>query len=336
MTDPMQQQLLGHLLGALEDDEHEHVDALLEYDEECCKEWLRWRHRLALLESMRPEFEPPPGLAKRTCRYVASYVSALALSGAGKKRGMTACPIPPSSVATLGWLDVTAVAFILMFAVMLIVPAIDGSRFQSRLASCQDGLRQFGMALSQYGTQQEDPLGHLAQGGRLTPAGAVATDWIRAGYYSDQRQSPCPDAWLAAQGIFGGNPKDENASILDPPQTPDATENVLCAMRSRIHGGYPNWNPQDNWPGTWRDGTTEGRRFTSAPADVPLLADAPSADLPGLPVSTHRGLGRNVLFNDGHTDFLPSTTLHDTTQPLLLSAESSSSGISAPIVFVNR
>ena len=72
-TDPMHQQLLGHLLGALDDDEQEWVEARLEHDEEYRRRWVELRRRLAPLLAVRPDFEPPPGLAERTCRLVASF-----------------------------------------------------------------------------------------------------------------------------------------------------------------------------------------------------------------------------------------------------------------------
>ena len=37
---------------------------------------LEWRQRLAPFEALRAEVEPPPGLAERTCRYVASCMPA--------------------------------------------------------------------------------------------------------------------------------------------------------------------------------------------------------------------------------------------------------------------
>jgi hypothetical protein len=335
MTDPMQQQLLGHLLGALDDDEQEHVDALLEYDETCCKEWLQWRRKMALLESMRPEFEPPPGLAKRTCQWVASYVSALASAGGIKKR-MSDCPAPPSSVPAFGWPDLVATAFLFIFAAMLVLPAIQASQFQARLASCQERLRQFGLALTQYGAQQQDPVERFAEDGRLTRAGAVAVDWIRAGYFANPSQAPCPDAWLAAQGILTASLDKENALAFESAEaSPTPNFAITTSADSRIPS-VADMNPQNPWPGTWRDGTTDGRRLTSAPADVPLLADAPTADLLGAPTATHGGWGRNVLYDDGHTDFQPTATLHDAAPTMLLTAETPSHGISVPIVFVNQ
>ena len=64
-SDPLHQQLLGHLLGALDDDEQEWVESRLERDEEYRRQWMEWRRRLAPLLAMRPDCEPPPGLAEQ-------------------------------------------------------------------------------------------------------------------------------------------------------------------------------------------------------------------------------------------------------------------------------
>ena len=71
-NDPLHQQLLGHLLGALDDDEQEWVEARLERDEEYRRQWLEWRRRVAPLLALRPDSEPPSGLAEQTCRFVAA------------------------------------------------------------------------------------------------------------------------------------------------------------------------------------------------------------------------------------------------------------------------
>jgi hypothetical protein len=336
MTDPMHQQLLGHLLGALDDNEHERLDALLERDEECCRELLRWRRRLTPLEAMRPDFEPPPGLAERTCRYVAASMSALSGSQAwGPRRRMTPCPVPPSPVARFGWLDVAAIVLLLAATATLVLPAIDGSRFQTRVAACQEGLRQFGLALSQYGHQQQDVLSRLACNGRLTDAGLFAAGLLRDEYSADAHRAVCPDAWLAAQGALRGYSSDgAQLGILQRPAT------VVAGSGPRLTPELPSRGARDvdnrAWLGTWRNGMTDGRQFPPTPAEVPLLADAPSADLPGQVYPSHGGRGRNVLFEDGRIGFLPSAASRDTADWLLSHGPAADFDVSTPVVLVGR
>jgi hypothetical protein len=338
MTEPIQQQLLGHLLGALDDDEYARVDARLEYDEEYCRELARWRQRLGRLEAMRPDFEPPPGLAERTCRYVAECISLIDSSPDwGPWRRMRPLPTPPGQINYLGWLDMAVLALLLMTVGSLIFPAIDNSRFQARLATCQDSLRQFGLALDQYGARHQTALGRLADNGRLTAAGLAAAGSLPEGYLGDSRRAARPNAWLAIQDAWRGHASNETQlAILQRPATAVAGIGVRLAPEPPSGGVQTVDDPYDNWPGTWRDGTTNRRRPLPSPAEVPLLADAPSADLPGQGYLGHDGRGRNVLFEDGHIGFLPNAVPPDSAEGLLSHDEDSvMAGVSVPVVLVS-
>lgn len=331
MNDPMHHQLLGHLLGALDDEEQSRIEARLERDAECCQELLQWRRRLAPLEALRPDFEPPPGLAERTCRYVAACMPVPGYSQQWRRRRkMGSQPTPPSHVSSLAWLDVAVVALVLLTTGAMILPAIDSSRFHARLASCQDDLRQFGLALSEYGRQQGNPLGHLAGSGRLTPAGVFAANSLRDEYRIDNRRTLCPDAWLAAQGA----PRESTRNLLRTAVLPNLGTPLPVTIATPLsESPLP---VAKNWPGAWRNGTTNGWRTPPLPDDLPLLADAPSADLPGQTTSSHGGLGRNVLFADGRVDFLPTSMPLNSSEPMLTQGDDfSPRRITAPIIFVS-
>jgi hypothetical protein len=199
VADVVSQQLLGHLLGALDDDEQQWVEARLERDVEYCRQWAQWRRRLAPLEAIRPDFEPPPGLVARTCRYVADYKSAMAASSPSR-RALSPVPAPPSWIAQAGWADVSVAVLLFVAAAVLLLPAIQNSRFHARLAACQDNMQQFGAALTQYGNQHGSPLAELAGNGRLNAAGLFASRLVNDGFLADSRRTICPDAWLAVQG----------------------------------------------------------------------------------------------------------------------------------------
>ena len=251
---------------------------------------------------------------------------------------MTPNPVPPGRVAHVGWLDMAAVALLLATTGALMFPAIHGSRFEARLASCQDDLRQFGLALTHYSQHQQSALGRLAGNGRLTRAGVCAAGLLRDGYLTDSRRPVCPDAWLAAQGalcesLHLGTP-------IEPLQRPATAvfqrpaTIVIQRPATAVAGGVEN--QYDDWPGTWRDGTTDGWRPPPSPTEVPLLADAPSADLPGQDPPSHGGRGRNLLFEDGRVGFLPSATPVDASDLFFSRGEDSAAAdISTPIVFVS-
>lgn len=340
MSDPLCYQLLGHLLGALDDDEHQRVEARLERDEEGCREWIRWRQRLAPLEAVRPDFEPPAGLAQRTCRFVASCAPiAAGFRAWTAKRHMSPDPAPPCRTDRIGWFDVIVVALLVMTAGAVVLPAIDSSRFEARVASCQDRLRQFGVALRQYCLDQQSELVELASNGRLTRAGVFAASRLRNGELGDDGRGLCPDAWLAAQGALRAfAPAATTSNELQRPTTSVAGVRVTgweaTGPQSRGFLGIDGSNL--DWPGTSRNGTREGWRFLPSPAEMPLLADAPSADLPGQDCSSHGGRGRNVLFEDGRVAFLPVATPADVTDRSFLPVETSPARrVFAPIVFVS-
>jgi hypothetical protein len=325
MSDFVHQQLLGHLLGALDDAEQERVDDRLEHDQQWCEGLTQWRHRLAPLEAMRPEFEPPPGLASRTCRFVASCMpTPVDVLAQQRPRGMSPDLTPPSRTSRFSRCDVAVVALLLVTAVATLLPAIHSSRFQSRVAACQNGLQQFGASLVQYGHQHGTALSRLASNGHLTPAGVTAAEHFSDGFLTDRQQAVCSDAWLASQGIVP----------VSLPKTGSLPKGGRIVTLNQSPG--PQTWEVNYWPGTWRDGTDGGQRLPPSLADLPLLADAPSADMPGQTLASHGGRGRNVWFEDGHSTFQPSPAPRDVVDRVLsVSNTPSPAPFSAPIVFVN-
>jgi prepilin-type processing-associated H-X9-DG protein len=299
MIDPMHQQLLGHLLGALDDDEQEWLDARLKNDGEYRCHCLLWRRRLAALDAVRPEFEPPPGLAERTCRLVAACGPAMVprrtVTTLGKMSPEAAFT---ARAAAIAWRDVAALTLLGVMAVALIFPAIYSSRFQARLAACQAHLRQFGLTLADYSHQHGDPLSRLAAGGRLTGAGVSAVPLIEDEFAPDRSHALCPDAWLALQGV-----------------------DYVSGTR-RVPPAFRPYGFDDDWSGTWRTGTSGAEQDPSLPAALPLLADAPSADMPGQSIDAHEGRGRNVFFADGQVRFLPCSASTDAAETVLSGSDS--------------
>ena len=312
MTDSIHQQLLGHLLGALDDEEQAWVDQRLERDESCRWEFTLWRRRLSPLEMIRPDFDPPPGLAGRTCRMVSAYGSAPA--GTVKRQSaMSPDPTAPRAVSQLGWHDVVALGVLLLTAVALLLPAIDASRFQTTVVSCQDNLRQFGLAMTQ-----------LADEGKPTTAGIAAADLLGDTVASVAERNLCPETWLAAQGT---------TYVLASP--PDGV-GVVPSIPGTVVPGYFFASTSNDWSGMWRDGTTDGHG-SRLPATLALFADDPSADLPGRRLVGHGGRGRNLYFRDGRVRFVPYSTYDESAETVFSNVEASApTNVSAPIIYVNR
>ncbi|MEN6458578.1 MAG: hypothetical protein ABFC63_06570 [Thermoguttaceae bacterium] len=285
MSDSINQQLLGHLLGALEDEEEQWLETRLKDDEESRRGLTQWRRRLRPLAALRPDFEPPAGLAERTCRLVAAF-GRPPVRTHRTTMGMSPEWSPAGRVSQFGWADVAAVGVVLMTALFLVVPAIDAGRFQARLAACQNGLRQFGAALTEYAGRNRSELPRLAHEGRLTGRGLAAATWVLSQYGPTTDAGVHPDVWLGAQ---------ENCECgAGAANSPAAGPVTLASDRV------------GDWSGTWRDGTKRIGDFP--PMAQALLADAPSAVLPGQAVEYHGGRGRNFFFADGHVEFLGATS----------------------------
>jgi prepilin-type processing-associated H-X9-DG protein len=330
MTDPIHQQLIGHLLGALDDEEQEWVEARLERDEEYHRQWMEWRRRLAPLLAMRPDFDPPAGLAERTCQFVADCAPWPRRRAAARRRRMSPDLALSHRGSRVGWVDVAAVAVILLVAAILVPPAIHNSRFHSRLASCQERLRQAGLALTQYGYDHGSPISELADNERLTDAGQFAAELLDDELPADDGRAVWPDAWLAIQGVRW--PRHVGAGLA----------NFQCPVAETLEVGppAPGGLPAElagalnrEWPGTWRNGMIDGL-LDPPPAAVALLADAPSADLPGQEFDCHNGQGRNMFFGDGHVDFLPSSASRGSSDVLLTGDDIAIPHVSAPVTFV--
>lgn len=321
MTDLIYQQLLGHLLGALDDEEQEWVDGRLEYDELCQRELILWRRRLSPLEAVRPDFDPPSGLAERTCRMVAAYGSA-PVRPAGRRLAMSPDPTVPGAVSLFGWHDVVALGVLLLTAVALLLPAIDASRFHAAVVSCQDNLRQFGLALTEYSRHHGEAMTQLAGEGKLTTAGIAAADLLGDAV---AERNLCPETWLAAQGA---------TRVLSSP--PDGVGVVPPIPGTVVVPGYFSASTSNNWSGMWRDGTMDGHG-SRLPATRALFANDPSADLPGRRLVGHRGRGYNLFFDGGRVRFVPCSTRDESAETVFSSVEPSApTDVSAPIIYVNR
>jgi hypothetical protein len=312
-TDPKHQQLLGHLLGSLDDDEQEWVDSRLEHDAEYRREYAALRRRLAPLLAARPDFEPPEGLAERTCRLVASLAAIPRKRDALLRRRMSPESAYPGRAARFSWLDAAVLIVVTTIAGILLPPALHNSRSQARVALCQDGLRQLGLAMSQYGYHHGDDLTQYADNERLTTAGQFVADILGARLAPDDGRQICPDAWLAVQGGLHWSPTLGSwlagAGSADDGREPDVSL-ALVSWSGLLNATGINWCAA----GRESDPTNDEAEPTTAA--VPLLADAPFGDTPSqIALDCHDGQGRNRFFGDGHVDFYPCSASSNAGEP---------------------
>lgn len=274
----MREHLLGYLLGALEPPEQELVETRLSEDVELQKELSVLQRGLEPLAADDDKFEPPSGLARRTCDYVTNRQSIGAPSG----------DLAPAG----GWRlqDWIAVVGIAVAASMLVFPAIAQSRFNARLQSCGNNLRSLGMALFQYSEFHHGAFPHVPESGNMSAAGIYGPLLYEAGFVRDRSMLICPSSSLAREVGF-------HFPTLN--EIRQAGPNELPFFHRWMGGSY------GYTLGYVLNGRYYGQRNLGR-STFALMADAPDERTGS---ANHGCCGQNVLFDDGHVAFLKSCRL---------------------------
>ncbi len=197
---------------------------------------------------------------------------------------------PPSWGCRFRWQDVGATVGILVAASLLIFPAIQYSRYQSRVITCQNHLRQLGSALKQYSSLHDQYFPRIPTEGKASVAGVYAPILVRDGLLTDVKWVLCPGSELARHQTF---------RIPMPDELQAVSPEELARLRRWMGGSY------GYSLGYVREGQYRGTRDLNRTYFV-IMADAPSS-LPGFQSLNHGGYGQNVLFEDGHVEFLTSS-----------------------------
>lgn len=284
MNRPSSEQLLGYLLQALSPPELEQVESELQSNADL-------RAELEQLESClnhvglrgEPElFAPPPGLAERTCQFVAAQAPV----GVVPRERMTAPAIERER--RYSWSDLITMAAVFVAALSFFLPAVSFSRFQSQIASCQNQLRLIGFGMHGFSELQPDHSfpGPEADGPRAA-AGVVAPTLV-SHQLANPRSFLCPSSSTRKEAF-----QVPSLEVLD-----QATRADLLAMH-RTMGGDFGFNM-----GFVQNGRLQRPRDARRSGYV-LVGDAPSNSRPHRTSSNHQGRGQNILYEDGHIHFLP-------------------------------
>jgi hypothetical protein len=294
MSHPVREQLLGYLLGALDDSEVESLEGLLQADPELRRELACLRRQLQALEAAVEDHGPPPGLARRTCDFVFAHARPAPAAPErrlpGRRRSMAPETTPSGRPGRLSWLDSVVSVTILLVAGMVVLPAIFSSRFQARLVQCQDNLRVLGVSLTDYSRRHAGYFPQVPATGKLAAAGVYAPTLVSAGLLPEARIVICPDSPLAIQ---------TDMAVPTLEQLQAAVEREAARLRRHMGGSYG-----------YCIGHVENRVLVPTRnlgrERFAIMADAPS-DLPEHQSLNHGGRGQNVLFEDGHVMFLTTS-----------------------------
>lgn len=116
------EQLLGYLLGALDDGEQQALEARLRSDAQLRQELGRAKRSLRpLYASDDTAIDPPAGLAQRTCQLIARQRLAVSAAKAAAPQGS---PVSPLWTRWLRWPGALAAAGLMVGAAALLFPAI--------------------------------------------------------------------------------------------------------------------------------------------------------------------------------------------------------------------
>ena len=280
----MREHLLGYLLGALDAEEQEHVKRELERNRLLRNELHAVERRLGLLASARQYYRPPTGLAARACAFVEQY---------RPERTRQAAALwaePPAGRWSLS--DLVVAVGILVAASALLLPGIVNSRHTARMVTCQDNLRQLGVALHGYSEQRGN--GYfpcVPTSGNRAFAGYYATVLWEHGFIRDPRYFVCPESSLA--GLR------DQWRVPTTVQIDRARGEQLDNLQQTGGGSY-GFSLGVLVNHVYRPARNDGRTY------FPIMSDTPTRALTERWSSNHGPLGGgHLLYEDGRVQYFP-------------------------------
>lgn len=319
MTRLSHEQLLGYLLGALDSKECLEVERAVATCPEVAAEFEKLRSSLdtmGLLDEPEP-VEPPLCLAARTCEFVEAKIEAFAaetvslraitedaIAAADAAAAATTSlpkvklsPVSRAEVQGTSWrrLDLLIGAAVVLLGAALCFPLLFTTQFQANITSCQNHLRELGLALHNYSDLQPDkafPAVYAA--GPRSVAGIYAPTLVSNQLIENPRTFFCPgNPHLANSLPTNGN----KLAIPTLEEIDRAPEELLAKFHNTMGGGY------GYSMGYQQDEALVPPR-NSRRASYPLLADAPHDSQPGRWSTNHDRRGHNMLFEDGQVRFI--------------------------------
>ena len=294
MAENAQEQLLGYLLDALEDDERQQLQQELANDPYLRQQLKTLRAALQPMEPTREPVEPPPGLARRTCRLVAAHAAGPEgpedprPAPAGRLHAMRSDASLDGESSRFSWIDVVAAASILVAASLLIFPALVSSRAQARVTQCASNLHGIYQGLAHYSDAFGGLLPSAPPEDRLGVGGGFAAMLHSTGYLNDPRALLCPGSAMAELPVFIVPAPAQIQAMPEGEQLNEALASLGGSYSMSL--GYE----EDN---SFRGLRNMGR------SDFALVSDVPASGSPSFESHNHSG-GQNVLFEGGNIRYV--------------------------------
>ena len=309
MTDSPQEDLLGYALGALDQEQAARIEQVLANNDEARRQLAAIDRAIAPLKTIQQEYDPPKGLAARTCRFVLGRQStgkfeypAKAAALVGTVRRLEPTKMHPTELVSVApsrfyWQDLLVAAGVVVAACLLLFPAIHATRVQARMLACQNNLGELGTALTHFSERHGGYFPKVPAKGNLAVASAYAPILADNKLLSEDRKVVCPGSLLAESGSFRIPTLKEIHEVTSP--------ETLRQMQQTMGGSYGySLGYQDK--GQYR-ATKNLRRQNFA-----IASDAPNELIPTRMPENHGRLGQNVLFEDGHVRFTTTPRLANT------------------------
>ncbi len=296
----MRERLLDYLFGQLSEKERIAIEGELARDPALRAELARLRACTQAGDEV-DQLEPPSGLAERTCRYVAEACGDSAAASGGEYRVASAAREGEAWSQTTYWTltDLALAAGIVLAAAMLLFPALQESRYVARRGQCADNLRALGDVIMAYSRLSGSRYPLLPETGELSFGGSIPMQLVEAGVLNQNLAAQwvtCPASKLAQRTRTG------DFAVYVP-----STQEFLNANGRRrlllreLMGSL-----------AFRAGYRRGDDYVPIRLDYsprsPIASDAPSLHLTDFQSDNHGGLGLNVLFSDGHVEFISGCT----------------------------
>jgi hypothetical protein len=173
----MREDLVGYLLGALDDDAAQQIERKLSEKPDLRDELNRIGAALRPL-SHDADVDPPAGLAARTVRRVLT----------------TQASDQWAPASTWRLTDLAIAASILFTISMILLPAINESRQHRALVDCSYNLHTIGVALESYSSRQGGYLPYYSAEGPLAIGGIYAPILIDSQFILDRSVFTCPSS----------------------------------------------------------------------------------------------------------------------------------------------
>lgn len=280
------EQLLGFLLGALERAEQEQVEQELAVNPRLRDELAEIKatlDKVGLNEPPEP-IEPPAGLVERTCQFVAAQADDATVALPAERDAAAG-----SRSYTLT--DVLVAASVLVVLGALVFPSLARSRFLARLATCQNNLRQVGIALWHDSELRPDrSYSRMPWEDDRVVAGMMASSLVERQLVSSPDVVVCPTSDLSV--LTPGYP------MPTIPQVRKTSGEELKRLQRLVGGSFA-------YPVGFTDNGQIVPARNAYRENYCLVGEAPLWDGGS---QNHDGRGGNLFFEDGHIRFMEAGT----------------------------